>query len=267
MRSERPLDTQRNRVLILSSILALLLVAGQDDARLLSTGSLDARREALARIIATTPAERSPDQWRALMQEVNRLVKCLNVRSPSPAERQALQCDVAPRSEDSYLADLIRAVSQSRDPAMIPTLLNVASSGAIATAGLARFGDLAVPGLIESALSSRSGPWVSESSGAMFTLARMLEEPAPDPVRTLGEPNRMRIIDTARTLLRTKVTSQNQIPIVALALATKDVALRTEVEALATDASEWRRRGLTDEAQITQAQNSIRFALSRHPAP
>jgi hypothetical protein len=149
---------------------------------------------------------------------------------------------------------------------MIPTLIKVAPSGAIATAGVARFGDLAVPALIESALSSRSGPWVYESGGAMLTLARMLEDPPPDVLRPLGAPNRVRITDTARTLLRTRLTWQHQIPIIALALATKDVALRAEVETLATDASEWRRRGLTDQSQITQVQNSIRFALSQHPA-
>jgi hypothetical protein len=68
-------------------------------------------------------------------------------------------------------------------------------------------------------------------------------------------------------LLHTRLTWQNQIPIVALVLATKDVTLRAEVEALATDASEWRRRGVTDQSRITQVQNSIRFALARHPGP
>ena len=253
---------------MLSSILlALLLALGQHDARILNTGNLDARHDALARIIAIPPAERTPDLWRALKQEVDRVVTCLDVRSPSPVERKTLHCDITPRSEDDYLADLVRALSQSRDPSMIPTLIKVAPSGAMAAAGLARFGDLAVPALIESAMSSRSGPWVSESGGAMFTLGRMLGEPAPDVIQPLSGANRVRITDTARTLLRTKLTWQNQIAIIDLALATKDVALRAEVEVLATDASEWRRRGLTDQSRITQVQNSIRFALARHPTP
>jgi hypothetical protein len=121
-------------VLIVASILALLLAVGQDDARILGTGNLDARRHALARIIAITPAERTPDMWRALKKEVDRVVACLDVRSPSPAERQTLHCDITPRSEDDYLADLAGALSQSRDPAMIPTLIKVAPSGAIAAA-------------------------------------------------------------------------------------------------------------------------------------
>ena len=254
-------------MLIVASILALLLAVGQDDARILGTGNLDARRHALARIIAITPAERTPEMWRALRKEVDRVVACLDVRSPSPAERQTLRCDITPRSEDDYLADLVVALSQSRDPSMIPTLIKVAPSGAIAAAGLARFGDFAVPALIESAMSSRSGPWVKESHGAMFTLGRMLEEPAPDAIQPLSVVNRVRITDTARTLLHTRLTGQNQTPIIALVLATKDVALRAEVETLATDASEWRRRGLADQSRITQVQNSIRFALARHPAP
>ena len=254
-------------MLSVSSILALLLAVGQDDARILSTGNLGARHDALARIIAIPPADRPPDLWRALRQEVDRLVACLDVRSPSPAERQTLHCDVTPQSEDDYLADLVGALSQSRDPSMIPTLIKVAPSGAMATAGLARFGDLAVPALIESAMSSRSGPWVFESGGAMFTLARMLEGPAPDVIQPLSGANRVRITDTARTLLRTTLTWQNQIPIINLVLATTDVTLKAQVEALATDASEWRRRGLTDQSRITQVQNSIRAALARHRTP
>ena len=77
----------------------------------------------------------------------------------------------------------------------------------------------------------------------------------------------MRITDTARTLLRTTLTWQNQIPIINLVLATKDLTLKARVEALATDASEWRRRGLTDQSRITQVQNSIRAALARHRTP
>jgi len=255
------------QVLTVASILAVLLAVGQDDARILGTGDLDARHDALARILSVSPGERTDDLWHALRQEVDRVVACLDVRSPSPAERQTLRCDIRPRSEDNYLPDLVEALSQSRDPSMIPTLIKVAPSGAIAAAGLARFGDLAVPALIESAMSSRSGPWVYESGGAMFTLARMLEQPAPDVAKPLSGANRLRITDTARTLLHTKLTWTNQIPIIALVLATKDNALRAEVEALATDASEWRRRGVTDQARITQVQNSIRFALGRHSKP
>ena len=167
-------------MLIVSAILALLLAVGQDDARILSTGNLDARHEALARIIAIAPAERTADLWRALRQEVDRVVACLDVVPPSPAAWQTLHCEITPtpRSEENYLADLVMALGQSRDPSVIPTLIKVAPSGAMATTGLARFGDLAVPALIASALSSRSGPWVTEASGAMFTLARMLERPA-----------------------------------------------------------------------------------------
>jgi hypothetical protein len=254
-------------MLTVASFLVVLLAVGQDEARILGTGDLDARHDALARILAIAPAERTADLWQALRQEVDRVVACLDVRPPSPAESQKLRCDIRPRSEDNYLPDLIQALGQSRDTSMIPTLIKVAPSGAIAAAALVRFGDVAVPALIESAMSSRSGPWVSESSGAMSTLARMLEQPAPDAVQPLSRASRLRITDTARTLLHTKLTFANQIPIIALVLATKDVALRAEVEALATDASEWRRRGLTDQARIAQVQNSIRYALTQHPKP
>ena len=94
-------------MLTVSSILALLLAVGHDDARILSTGNLGARHDALARIIAIPPADRPPDLWRALRQEVDRVVACLDVRSPSPAESPTLHCDITPQSEDDYLADLV----------------------------------------------------------------------------------------------------------------------------------------------------------------
>ena len=258
-------------MLTVASIVAVLLLVGQlvgqDDTRILGTGDLSARHEALARILAIAPRERTDDMWQALRQELDRVVACLDVRPHSPAERQTLHCEITPRSEDDYLLNLITAIGQSRDPSMIPSLIKVAPSGAIAAAALVRFGELAVPALIEAAMSSRSGPWVEESGGAMLTLARMLEEPASDASQALSSANRLRITETARTLLRSRLTWTNQIPIVALCLATKDAALRSEVEALATDASEWRRRGITDQARIVQVQNSIRFQLARHSKP
>jgi hypothetical protein len=94
----------------------------------------------------------------------------------------------------------------------------------------------------------------------------MLEQPLPDDAQPIGAANRLRITETAKTLVHSRLTWSNQITIVSLALATKDSSLRAEIEALATDGSEWRRRGVTDPARIAQVQNSIRFQLSRHPS-
>lgn len=251
----------------MASILALQAIVGQDDARTLMTGDIGARHEALTRIAAIPPSERSEQMWQALRQEVDRLVACLDIRPPSQAERQALHCDIRPKSEDDYLPNLITTLGQSRDPSIIPTLIRVAPSGALASGALVRFGELGVPALIESAMSSRSGPWGDESSGAMLTLARMLEQSSADSSRALRNAAKIRITDTARTVLHSKLTWVNQIAIVGLALATGDADLRSEVEVLATDPSEWRRRGVTDQARVAQLQNSIRFQLARHPKP
>ena len=156
--------------------LAAFLALGQDDdARILATGDIGARHEALARILAIAPGNRTADVWQALKQEVERVVACLDVVPPSPAVRQTLHCEIRPLAEDDYLPELITAIGQSRDPSMIPTLIKVVPGGMIAAIPLMRFGDLAVAPLIESAMSSRSGPWVEESSGATLTLAKMLE--------------------------------------------------------------------------------------------
>ena len=101
----------------------------------------------------------------------------------------------------------------------------------------------------------------------MFALRAMLEGPSADVVQPLSDAGRLRIIDTAKVLLQNKLTWVNQIAIVALVLATKDAALRFEVEALASNASLLRTRGVTDQARITQVQNSMRAQLSRPPKP
>ena len=198
------------------------------DTLILSSGDIEARREVVMRILATPPSKRPQAVWQTLRQEVDRLVACLDVDPPPAQAGKDLHCEVRPGSEDDYLPNLIEALSQSRDPAMIPTLIKVTPSGGIARAALARFGDLAVPALIESSLSSRSGPWVTEAGGSMLTLAEMLQGPA------LGDGSRITITATAASLLQTLV-SAHWLPIVILALSTQNADLRSEVEKLATD--------------------------------
>lgn len=250
-----------------ASLLFLLLLVGQDDARILSTGELGARHDALNRILAIAPDQRTMEMWLAVKQETDRLVACLDVVPPSPMEKQTRRCDIVPQSEDNYLPDLITALAQTRDPAMISSLIRVAPSGAIATNGLVRFGESAVPALTQAATSSRSGPWGEESTGAMFALAKMLQQADSGGGVTLTPTIRLRITETARTLLETGLTSTNQIAIVALALATRDAALRSQVQDLATNTFEWPRRGVTDPAEIARIQNSIRFQLTGRPNP
>src|SRR5262245_23038472 len=115
-------------------LLAAQLVVGQDGAHGLSTGDIEARHGTLVRILSIPPSGRSDEIWKALRHELDRLVACLDVRNPSPEESRELNCDIRPKSEDSYLPDLITAVGQDNDPAVIPTLIKVASSGGMATA-------------------------------------------------------------------------------------------------------------------------------------
>jgi hypothetical protein len=248
-------------MLPLTLAVGIQLVVGQRDAQILSSGGIEARREVVMRILATPTGERSQAIWLALRREVDRLVTCLDVEPPTAEVRKELHCEIRPGSEDDYLPNLIEALSQSPDPAMIPTLIKVTPGGGTAAAALVHFGDLAVPALIESALSSRSGPWVTEAGGSMFALAEMLHGTA------VGDRSRTAITATARTLLQEKVIDAHWISIVNLALSTRDADLRSEVETLAADPSEWIRRGLTDPARIAQRQSSIRFQLTRHPKP
>ena len=234
--------------------------SSNNDATVLATGDAAARYEAATRILATPADQRSEAVWQALRSEVERLVRCGDVPPPPPPEWNRLKCETGVGRESEYLPTLIEALSQTTDPAMIPTLIKVAPSGAIAISGLMKFDDVAVPLLIESALSSRSGPWVTEADGAMFALAKVVEG------GRISAESRLQVTDTARELLNDRLTDANWIAVVNLALATADTDLRARVERLANDASELRRHDLADD-HIEQIQRGIRFQLSRHPKP
>jgi len=232
------------------------------DAVILTTGKAAARYGALGRILATPPDARTRDVWKALRDELDRVVACLDVQKPPRAEARKLHCEIGIGSheEDNYLLDLISAVSQSTDPAAIPTLIRVARGHAGAFSALVNFGDVAVPALIESALSSRSGPWVTENSGSMGVLAEML---AGEHITAVS---RERITDTARTLLHNKFTWVTKIPVAQLALATGDPVLRDEITRMVNDSSELMRRGIPAE-RIRWVPNILGYSLAEPRKP
>jgi hypothetical protein len=58
-----------------------------------------------------------------------------------------------------------------------------------------------------------------------------------------------------------QIGSRGVIPVVNLALATGDEGLRKDLGQLASDADEWRRRGLIDQEQIERAMGQVRAQL------
>jgi hypothetical protein len=229
----------------------------QTDVGLLQSGALEDRHDALLRILKISPSERSAQVWQALASELNRLIAELRQRATDNSP--------APSSEalGDYYVDLVEAISQSRDPSVIPLLVQTAGTGRDATDALARFGDLAVQPLLDTATGQVND--LSEVSGAIFALARMVGGSIPDAIQPLSPANRARILSTARTLLDEKLVAGHVLSIVVLALSTGDASLRQTVVDLAIDASEWTRRGISDPDRIVRYRHQLQAQLARFP--
>jgi hypothetical protein len=130
--------------------------------------------------------------------------------------------------DGEYYTDLVEALGQWRDPAAITPLLGAVGSGNLAADALARFGDLAVPGL--SRIVSQQD--VGDISGAIFTLAKLVSGPVANAIQPVSDTSRRQIVTIARGLLTSQFLTQRAIPIISLLLATHDADLRARVVSL-----------------------------------
>jgi hypothetical protein len=220
-------------------------------ARILREGPDDLRVDAQIRITITPAAQRTPATWRAVSDEVARIVACEKRNPENP--RSIPGCALAGGSENAYFEDVVDILSEWPDPAAIPSLLLVVDSGGTVAHALARFGDLALPDLLRLARQDRS-------SGAMFALSRMLQLGPEARLRPLSQGGRRQVLQFAQEAMR-QIGSRGVIPVVNLALATGDEGLRKDLGQLASDADEWRRRGLIDQEQIERAMGQVRAQL------
>jgi hypothetical protein len=231
--------------------------APQTDVDVLQSGALPERHDALVRIMKIAPSERNAQIWQALASELNRLIadgrRRIHENSPAPAS-EAL---------GDYYGDLVEVNSQSRSASVIPLLVQAAGTGRDATDALARFGDLAVQPLLDTAMGNIDD--LSEISGAIFALARMVRGDIPDVIQPLSEVNRARIVSTARTLVDERLNMGHVLPIVVLALSSGDASLRQTVLSLAVDPSEWTRRGVSDPNSIVRYRNQLQLQLAKFP--
>lgn len=169
----------RTQFLMLVGLFAIQSVAGQQmpsasvrvsDALSLTKDSAWSNREAGLNAVAAlldsgkeTPAD--ADRLRlGLVQQLERE----NIVRQNPAT-------TIPNDEreyySNYFADLIGTVADLNDARAIPSLLAVASSGRMATSGIARFGKIALDPVLRQVASQN--PALAE--GALFVLVDMLE--------------------------------------------------------------------------------------------
>src|SRR3972149_5060540 len=114
----------------------------------LTHGSVERRLDALVQILEVPPERRDPQLLTALRLEATRMLAYY--RGPRPGDDQERELNSA------YAAGLARALGESRDPVVIPLLIEYAGFGRYATDGLVRFGDLAVPALLRSARGTKN---------------------------------------------------------------------------------------------------------------
>jgi hypothetical protein len=239
-------------MLVFLTLLPVPPVLAQADVAGLERGSLEQRHSALLKLLDIPPERRDAKLWTALAREALRALAAS--RGPkAPGEREEYT---------AYLEDLDDAIGESRDPAMIPVLLKFVGIGGPAIAGLDRFGNLAVPGLVQ-ILNDGSADTL-DKQGARFALAGMLDARGNT---TLSDQNRRLIFDVAEQELHQRLTFGNVIDVAVLALATRRPDLRSELEGLTMDTEPWIRRGLVDRDQIKACQRIIQVYLQEHRLP
>ena len=157
-------------------------------AKSLQAGTVEERRRALTSILRRPSSERTVAEWRALADELSRVEALVHGSSAAvPADSPVY----------FYWVDLVTAVGQSRDPAVIPLLLTsidgrvLGAEAPPAMNGLARFGDAAIAGLSDVIEHSRDGNRVSI---ALSTLTVILDGRAATPDHPLSQSGRRAIV-------------------------------------------------------------------------
>ena len=232
--------------------------ANQRNAAELERGSVAQRLDALQQILDIPPEQRDSKTWSAIEQEAQRM---LTFRRPSGP----VVSDAQRELNSAYTAGLVRALGESRNPALIPLLIDYAGSGRYAIDALVRFGDLAVPAMLRIGRGTRDD--LGQIGGVTMALGYMLRGPVPGAIAPVSDGSRRQIEDFAQELLATKLTFNNVIGVSIIALATGRSDLREELERLATDSDAWVRRGLIDPDLIKGSQDAIQAQLRKASTP
>jgi hypothetical protein len=163
----------------------------------LTSEKFEDRAEAVQAALAMPEGARTPVLQQALETEFMRYVKeTVATRKPEPGGRQGGRSEsrgrepekpkekgkdkkgVDPKvlAEADYLADLIAAVSKSGNTNIVPSLIQVADMGQMVTDALARFGEVAVPQVVDAA---RGQVRDSVRTGLLMALRTVAESTAP----------------------------------------------------------------------------------------
>ena len=208
--------------------------ARSQDARVLGlqTGTVTERHRVLIQLLGRPSGARSASEWNALIAELQRVhaqVQTFLHLTGNDLAEIGLTSDDASRLS-AYYSDLAAAVGQSKSATVVQLLIECVDAGPPGQYAVAKFGDVAVDGLLVTARSLRDYEHVT---AALETLATMYDaELAP-----LSMLSQQSIVTYLREAW---IPSPLKVPIVALAnlsLVTGDQQLRAIVARLASDPS------------------------------
>lgn len=252
----------------------------------LSSSSAKTRQEAVAAARTIPPVSRTQALQLALDQEFIRYVReTRDAPKPPSGTPQNLNPtkrgrggrgeDLAannPKAEDAakvaaaeadYLLNLVDAIQLSTNPDLIPPLLKIIDTGSGATDALARFGDLAVPGLLAAA---RSKVPESQMIGVLIVIRTMGEHTIP-----LSAEHRKEVVGLLSEVLDGKLVippssrAFDAATAVEAGVALGDPGLRKIAESIAADEGAARKYGGSAPGASVLLQQRARDALARHP--
>jgi hypothetical protein len=226
------------------------------NAAQLETGSVEERLKALVDLLTISPPQREPAIFEAVKREATRMLAYYRRHEQVSDDERELN--------SAYAAGLVRALGESKDPTIIPTLIAYAGFVSYASDALVTFGDVAVPAMILTVQGSEDD--LSQREGVTVALGDILGASGSSTIH-LSDVNRQRMIVLADELLKEKFTPNNIVGITVLALATGRPDFREQLEELAKSRESWNRRGVVDSFMIQLGQSIIQAELRKSPKP
>jgi hypothetical protein len=233
----------------------------------LRTGTPTERAAAVDQVAQIPPDQRGTRLWLALVDELQRLTKESEARDDVLASGKELPPLGVLGGVPGYLLDLITVVGEWRDLRVLPALISAPGGGMIVTEPIVRFGDIAVPSLIEAARHGHASHFAESIFALKMLITGLTTPPYNIPPANLSAESRSGILRLAQDLLRPKATWWPHLPIVAsLALTTGNSELRRQVELLAKEPGVVSQvTGLIDAHSIDLIQHGIAAQLNEHP--
>ena len=223
----------------------------------LRSGNLERKQAGVSAIREMPATARSSRLLAALASELKR--HTAEVRAPRPTRGAG-----AAETEDNYLPELLEAVVQFNDPAVVDSLVPHVGTGNMVIRKLATFGDRVVPQMVNLALQPASEGTAESIMGATYVLYRLVER---EPEQPLSNQSRRAIIGVARERLQGNQPDYLVGSALELAVITGDQGLLNRVKALATSEAAVRSLGVSEPVYIGAIQKRATMALSSVKVP